>query len=309
MGMESVYKLSVILNLVDNLSSQMNGVQSSVSGSVSKLNSAFGTMQKAGAAMAGIGGTITGLAMKTVTATFDTQNALGELGIDWSRMSLDNYVLLFTGQHDYWRWFFNSITLTVVTVVATLLVSAFVGYGFAAYEFKGKNFMFVIVLLILSVPLEVIMLPLYKQMTTWGLMDNYIAIVLPFVAHASTIFFFRQYLLGLPKSLLEAGRIDGATEYGIFFKLIMPIMKPAFAAMAILNGMNAWNNYLWPLLVIRSSEKYTLTLGLNTLINPYGDNYSLLVVGSFFSIIPIFILFVCFQQYFIEGMTAGAVKE
>ena len=86
------------------------------------------------------------------------------LGIDWSRMSLDNYVLLFTGQHDYWRWFFNSITLTVVTVVATLLVSAFVGYGFAAYEFKGKNFMFVIVLLILSVPLEVIMLPLYKQM-------------------------------------------------------------------------------------------------------------------------------------------------
>ena len=89
------------------------------------------------------------------------------LGIDWSRMSLDNYVLLFTGQHDYWRWFFNSITLTVVTVVATLLVSAFVGYGFAAYEFKGKNFMFVIVLLILSVPLEVIMLPLYKQMTTW----------------------------------------------------------------------------------------------------------------------------------------------
>ena len=216
------------------------------------------------------------------------------LGIDWKRMSLDNYVLLFTGQHDYWKWFFNSILLTVITVVATLLISAFVGYGFAAYEFKGK---------------EVVMLPLYKQMTTWGLMDSYVAIVLPFVAHASTIFFFRQYLLGLPKSLLEAGRIDGATEYGIFFKLIMPIMKPAFAAMAILNGMNAWNNYLWPLLVIRSSEKYTLTLGLNTLINPYGDNYSLLVVGSFFSIIPIFILFVCFQQYFIEGMTAGAVKE
>ncbi len=231
------------------------------------------------------------------------------LGIDWSRMSLDNYSLLFTGQHEYWRWFTNSIILTVVTVVATLLVSAFVGYGFAAYEFKGKNALFVVVLLILSIPLEVVMLPLYKQMTSWGLMDSYMAIVLPFVAHASTIFFFRQYLLGLPKSLLEAGRIDGATEYGIFFRLIIPIMKPAFAAMAILNGMNAWNNYLWLLLVIRSSDKYTLTLGLNTLINPYGDNYSLLIVGSFFSIIPIFILFVCFQQYFIEGMTAGAVKE
>ena len=231
------------------------------------------------------------------------------LGIDWGRMSLDNYSLLFTGQHEYWRWFMNSIILTVITVVATLLVSAFVGYGFAAYDFRGKNVMFIIVLLILSIPLEVVMLPLYKQMTTWGLMDSYVAIILPFVAHASTIFFFRQYLLGLPKSLLEAGRIDGATEYGIFFRLIIQIMKPEFAAMAILNGMNAWNNYLWPLLVIRSSDKYTLTLGLNTLINPYGDNYSLLVVGAFFSIIPIFILFVCFQQYFIEGMTAGAVKE
>jgi len=231
------------------------------------------------------------------------------LGIDWGRMSLDNYTLLFTGSHDYWTWFFNSVMLTVITVVLTLLVSAFVGYGFAAYEFRGRNALFVVVLIILSIPLEVVMLPLYKQMANWGLLDSYAAIILPFMAHASTIFFFRQYLLGIPQSLLEAGRIDGATEYGIFAKLIVPIMKPAFAAMAILNGMNAWNNYLWPLLVIRSSKNYTLTLGLNTLINPYGDNYSLLVVGSFFSIIPIFILFVCFQQYFISGMTAGAVKE
>lgn len=231
------------------------------------------------------------------------------LGIDWSRMSLDNYVLLFTGDHSYWIWFGNSMMLTVATVVLTLLVSSFVGYGFAAYDFKGRNILFIIVLIILSIPLEVIMLPLYKQMSNWGLMDNYAAIVLPFMAHASTIFFFRQYLLGIPRSLLEAGRIDGATEYGIFGRLIVPVMKPAYAAMAILNGMNAWNNYMWPLLVIRSSKKYTLTLGLNTLINPYGDNYSLLIVGSFFSIIPIFVLFVCFQQYFIDGMTAGAVKE
>lgn len=176
------------------------------------------------------------------------------LGIDWSRMSWDNYKLLFTGSHDYWTWFFNSLLLTVVTVVLTLLVSAFVGYGFAAYDFKGKNVLFLIVLIILSIPLEVVMLPLYKQMSSWGLLDSYTAIMLPFMAHASTIFFFRQYLLGVPKSLLEAGRIDGATEYGIFARLIVPIMKPAFAAMAILNGMNAWNNYMWPLLVIRSSD-------------------------------------------------------
>ena len=227
---------------------------------------------------------------------------------EFSKMGLSNYDLLFHGNHDYWIWFFNSIVLTVVTVVLTLLISAFVAYGFSAYEFKGRNFFFVLVLAIMSVPFEVVMLPLYKQMSDWHLMDSYVAIVLPFLAHASTIFFFRQYLVGVPKSLIEAGRIDGDNEFGIFFRLIMPIMKPAFAAMAILNGMNAWNNYMWPLLVIRSADKYTLTLGLNTLINPYGDNYSLLIVGSFFSIIPIFILFIAFQRYFIEGITAGAVK-
>ncbi len=230
------------------------------------------------------------------------------LDIKLEQMSFNNYFVLFFGKHEYWKWFFNSIFLTVATVVLTLFISAFVGYGFAAYDFKGKNALFICVLIILSIPLEVVMLPLYKQMSEWGIMDSYTAIALPFLAHASTIFFFRQYLQGLPKSLLEAGRIDGTTEYGIFFRIVLPIMKPAFAAMAILNGMNSWNNYLWPLLVIRSSGKYTLTLGLNTLLNPYGNNYDLLIVGSFFSIVPIFILFVCFQRYFIEGMTAGAVK-
>lgn len=227
---------------------------------------------------------------------------------EFSKWGLSNYKLLFFGQHDYWLWFRNSIIITVIQVISTLFVSAFVAYGFSAYDFKGKNILFLLVLLVMSIPLEVIMLPLYQQMADWGWMDHYIAIILPFIANASTIFFFRQYLTGLPKSLIEAGRIDGATEYGIYFKLIMPIMKPAFAAMAILNGMNSWNNYMWPLLVIRTSSKYTLTMGLNTLLNPYGDNYSLLISGAFFSIIPILVLFVAFQKYFIEGMTAGAVK-
>lgn len=247
-----------------------------------------------------------------LTASFKPGSDLLSYGLNLNlnvkRMSLDNYRLLFTGAHEYWNWFFNSIVLTALTVVSTLFVSSFVGYGFAAYEFKWKKGLFILVLLILSIPLEVVMLPLYKQMSNWGMMDNYAAIILPFMANAATIFFFRQYLLSVPVSLQEAGRIDGATEYGIYFRLILPIMKPAFSAMAILNGMNAWNNYLWPLLVIRSSDKYTLTLGLNTLINPYGDNYSLLISGSAFSIIPIFILFIAFQKYFIEGMTAGAVK-
>lgn len=230
------------------------------------------------------------------------------LKLDFSTANLDNYVMLFTESGDYFKWFFNSVILTVIQVVLTLFISAFVAYGFAAYDFKFKNVLFVCVLIIMSVPFEMLMLPLYVQINDMALADNYMAILLPFLAHASTIFFFRQYLTGIPKELIEAGRIDGASEFGIFFKLIMPIMKPSFAAMAILNGMNSWNNFLWPLLVLRSSEKYTLPIGLNTLITPYGNNYDLLIVGSFFSIIPILVLFLCFQKYFIEGMTAGAVK-
>ena len=230
------------------------------------------------------------------------------LKLDFSAANFDNWIMLFTDSGDYFTWFFNSVFLTVAQVVLTLLISAFVAYGFAAYEFRFKNFFFICVLLIMSVPFEMIMLPLYVQINDMGLSDSYAAVLLPFIANAMTIFFFRQYLSGMPKEIIEAGRIDGATEYGIFFKLIMPIMKPSFAAMAILNGMNSWNNFLWPLLVLRSSDKYTLPIGLNTLITPYGNNYDLLIVGSFFSVLPILILFLFFQKYFIEGMTAGAVK-
>lgn len=230
------------------------------------------------------------------------------LSFDLSVMSFDNFVFLFTGNHAYFLWFFNSFLLTIVQVALTLLVSAFVAYGFAAYEFKGKNVLFICVLLIMMVPFEILLLPLYKLTFDLGLMNTFSAIVLPGVANASTIFFFRQYLRGIPNEIITAGRVDGASEYGIYFRLVMPIMKPAFAAMAILNGMHSWNNLLWPFMVLSDSNKYTLPIGLKTLLTPYGNNYDLLIVGSFFSILPIFLLFVGFQKYFIDGMTAGAVK-
>ncbi|MFB5674384.1 carbohydrate ABC transporter permease [Paenibacillus terreus] len=230
------------------------------------------------------------------------------LRFDLSVMNFDNYIYLFTGNHAYFSWFFNSLVLTIVQVVLTLLVSATVAYGFSAYEFKGKNFLFICVLLIMMVPFEILLLPLYTLINNLGMMNTYSAIVLPGIASAATIFFFRQYLSGVPKEIIAAGRVDGASEYGIYIRLILPIMKPSFAAMAILNGMNSWNNFLWPFMVLSDESKYTLPIGLKTLLTPYGNNYDLLIVGSFFSIIPIFILFVAFQKYFIDGMTAGAVK-
>ena len=115
-------------------------------------------------------------------------------------------------------------------------------------------------------------------------------------------------MIGLPKELLDAGRIDGATEYGICLKIILPITKPAFASMAILSTMGAWNNLPWPMMVYRDADKFTLPIGLNTLLTPYGNNYDILIAGSMFGIIPILVIFLCFQRYFIDGMVTGAVK-
>ncbi|SKA90358.1 carbohydrate ABC transporter membrane protein 2, CUT1 family [Clostridium sp. USBA 49] len=230
------------------------------------------------------------------------------LKFDLNIMSFDNFKFLFTGDHDYFIWFKNSMFITIVQVTLTLFISAFVAYGFAAYDFKGKNFLFICVLLIMMIPFEILLLPLYTLINDLGMMNSFSAIILPGIANAGTIFFFRQYLRSVPKEIIAAGRVDGATEYGIFFKLILPVMKPSFAAMAILNGMNSWNNLLWPFMVLGDQKKFTLPIGLKTLLTPYGNNYDLLMVGSFFAIFPIFILFMCFQKYFIDGITAGAVK-
>ena len=247
-----------------------------------------------------------------VISSFKPGNDLIRYGInlklEFDKMSLDNFIFLFTGQHQYFTWFFNSLFLTAVSVIVTLFVCAAVGYGFAMYDFKGKNFLFICVLFVMMVPFEILMVPMYSQIIDMGLIDTYTGIVLPGITTASTVFFIRQYLLAIPKELISAGRIDGDSEYGIFFRIIIPIMKPAFAAMAILNTMGAWNNLLWPLLVLKTDTKFTLPIGLNTLLTPYGNNYDLLIVGSFFSVIPVLIIFLCFQKYFVDGMTAGAVK-
>ncbi len=176
------------------------------------------------------------------------------------------------------------------------------------YEFRFKNFLFMCVLLVMMVPAEIILLPLYKLTIGMGLSDSIWGIILPYMVVPMLIFFFRQYLSGIPKDFLDAARVDGCTEYGIFLRIMVPLMKPSFAAMGIYQGMQSWNNFLWPMIVVRSAEKVTLPVGLQSLMSPYGNNYDILIAGACFAIIPILILFVCFQSYFIEGMTAGGVK-
>lgn len=233
------------------------------------------------------------------------------LNLNPEGMTLNNYIYLFSGNADsrkYWMWFKNSMVLTLVTVVLTLLVCYFVAYGITMYNFKLQRFLFMLVIATMMVPFEILLMPLYQEMIDINLIDSMWGVILPGLCSASTIFFFHQYMISLPKELLDAGRIDGANEYYISVRIMMPITKPAFSSMAILSAMGAWNNMLWPLMVFRSASKFTLTIGLNTLLTPYGNNYDMLIAGSMLAIVPIMIVFLCFQKYIIDGMTAGAVK-
>ena len=228
--------------------------------------------------------------------------------IDWANANLDNYKLLFSGENAYFSWYKNSLLVTVIQVVLALTLSSCVGYAFAMYDFKFKNLIFTCVLLVMMVPTEVIILPLYQLIIGMGLVDNIFGIIIPYLVIPMLIFFFRQYLSGIPRDFLDAGRVDGCSEYGIFARIMVPLMKPSFAAMGIYQGMQSWNNFLWPMIVMRTNSKLTLPVGLQSLMSPYGNNYDILIAGACFAIIPILILFACFQSYIVDGMTAGGVK-
>lgn len=230
------------------------------------------------------------------------------LSFNLSELNLDNYEFIFNQAPQYWSWYTNSIIISSLTIVLSLFFSSMVGYAIAVYDFKGKNLFFISVLVIMMIPFEILMLPLYQLIVNLQLIDSYFAVVLPLIVAPVAVFFFRQYALGLPTELMDAARMDGSTEYGIFFKIMLPLMGPSLAAMAILQGLASWNNFLWPLLVLRSNSNFTLPIGLATLLTPYGNNYDVLISGSVLTIIPIIILFIFFQKYFVAGLTSGGVK-
>ncbi len=224
-------------------------------------------------------------------------------------MNLNNYKIIFFQDNRYLLWFKNSLIITFLYTILSLFFSSIVGYGLAVYNFKGKRFLFFIVLLVMMVPLEILLLPLYRLMITLKLIDTYLGVILPFVVSPFAIFFFRQYIIGLPKDLIEAARIDGCNEFRIFFRIVAPLMKPAFGAMAILQAMISWNSFVWPLIVLRTTEHLTLPIGLMSLLTPYGNNYDMIMPGAVMSVIPVAIIFLINQRAFIEGLTAGGIKQ
>jgi arabinosaccharide transport system permease protein len=230
---------------------------------------------------------------------------------DFELMSFKNYTSIFhaTGAaKNYFVWYKNSLVITVLFTLISLLLSSMVGYGLAMYKFVGKNLVFSLVLVTMMVPVEIIILPLYKEMIALKLINTIWGIILPFAVAPLPIFFFRQFAMSLPKDFMDAGRIDGCSDFGIFVRIMMPLMIPAYGSMAILQALASWNNFLWPIIVMRTTDKFTLPIGLATFLSPLSDNYDVLIAGAVLSIVPILILFVFFQRFFIEGLTVGGVK-
>jgi len=224
-------------------------------------------------------------------------------------LAIDNYLMLFTEREaTYFSWYKNSIIITAFYTVVSLVFCSLAGYGVAMYHFKGKKLLIIIILSTMMIPVEILMLPLYKEMLAFKLINTYSGVVLPFAVSGFAIYFFMQYVQTIPKDFVDAGRIDGCGELRIFAQIIVPIMKPAFATMGILQAMTAWNDFLWPLIVMSVNKNFTLTVGLQTYLSPYGNNYNMLFSGAVLSVIPIMILFLLNQKAFISGLTVGGMK-
>lgn len=231
------------------------------------------------------------------------------LNIDFSKLTLKNYEFIFSREGSrFTTWFINSIKITIVYVIISLFLSSMVGYAFGVYNFKGKRMLFYLVLFTMMLPIELLILPLYKEVVYFKLIDTMWGVILPFAVSPIAIFFFRQYASTLPKELMDSARIDGCSEFRIYFQIMIPLMLPAIGAMTILLGMNSWNSFIWPLIVLRSEENFTLPIGLSALLTPYGNDYETLIAGSVVSILPVLILFIFNQRAFISGLTLGGVK-
>lgn len=245
----------------------------------------------------------------TISSSFKPQYEIFTFPIQWlpKEMYWDNYVKLF-GETLFMRWFLNTAFVALTRTFLSLFLCTLAGFAFAKYEFPLKRVLFIIVLASFTIPFEVLLVPLYKMMVTWGWLNSYWVITIPFAANAFGIFLARQYALAIPTELLEAARIDGANEFTIFLRIAFPNLKPALAVMGIIFFQGAWNDFIWPSIVLNDSKMYLINVALPSLRGPYGDQYGLVLAGGVLAVLPMIIIFFTMQRYFIEGIMAGALK-
>jgi multiple sugar transport system permease protein len=218
----------------------------------------------------------------------------------------ENFIYLFENMN-FGVYLKNTIIVVLCSFVG-LFFNAMAGYAFAKYKFKGRDKLFYLVLATMMIPGQVTMIPVYLILNQMGLTNTMTGVVLPGLVGAFSIFLFRQFMSTIPDELLEAARLDGASEFRVFMQLILPISKPIMAVQGILTFIAGWNSFLWPLIIANDESLYTLSVGLSLLKGQYGGNFALQMAGSTFMVVPIVIIFIIFQKHIIEGYTISGMK-
>ena len=232
--------------------------------------------------------------------------------------TLENWIRLFTGPWPVWRWVFNSLAVSLLTVVLVLVISSLTGYGFGKKKFPGSNVLFIILLSTMFLPNQVILIPLFLlvhslHMTSTTL-GTYFAMAMPMISSPFGIFLIKQFCSTIPDELLDAARMDGASEWGVFRLIVLPLLKPALAALSIFTFNQAWNYFMWHFVIATDKTQYTLPVGISIIsrtpaIGKMLTDIGLTMAGGSFGAFFMIVLFIAFQQYFIKGITFGAVKE
>lgn len=219
----------------------------------------------------------------------------------------DNYVKIWT-KIPMLKFVENTVILTIVVTILQLITSSFAAYAFSKLEFKHKNKLFIAYIATIAMPWQVYMVPQFIMMRSMGLNDKLLAMVCLQAFSAFGVFLMKQFYDGIPHELCEAARIDGMSEYKIYAHIMLPLSKPALSTLVIFTFVNTWNDYLGPLIYLKTESHKTIQLGLKMFIGQYSSEYGLIMAGSVLSLIPVLVLFMCMQKYFVEGMASTGIK-
>ena len=219
----------------------------------------------------------------------------------------ENYVQVLV-RTDYVRWFLNSLIVSTATTVSVLFFDALVGYTLAKLDFPGRNLIFILILSTMMIPTEMLVIPWFVTSSEFGWIDTYWGIVFPGLITAFGVFLMRQFFQGIPDDLLDAGRIDGVSEFGLFWRIALPLVRPALAALTIFTFLGNWNAFLWPLIVIQSRWMRTLPVGLALFSGEAGAQWHLIMAASALAVIPVIVVFAIFQRQIIEGVVLTGIK-
>ena len=206
------------------------------------------------------------------------------------------------------RSFLNSMIVAVFSTLLSLLFNSMAGYAFAKLRFRGRDRIFTFLVASLAIPAQIAMLPLFLMLKSIGLVNTYVGAMIPMMATIYGIFLVRQFMVSVPDDLLAAARVDGASEWRIYWSIIMPLAKPVLATLAIFTFMSAWNDFMWPLIILTDHHKYTLPVAVANLLGEHVQDLELMMASSVITVIPVLILFFVLQRYYIAGLMAGSVK-